>query len=195
MAVKSSPISIAPSSLASYRATSGSPGGQKGSPSWAKSFVRYIFQAGGHAPGQLVSGQMQLLQIGQNGPVSAGISPVNWLLLSRSHSRLARLPSSGGISPVNWLSLRDNNLRLARSPSSDGIFPVNWLLPRNRPWTRPFESFVTPYHSLVKCSLNQLVLFRPVRAVRGAVYLDQHGSILRRVRRRAAAAKHGGNAP
>ena len=67
-------------------------------------------------------------------PNSAGISPVNWLLVSRSHSRLVRLPNSADISPVNWLLLRSSRV------------------------TRPSLSVVTPSHTPMVALLSQLSL-------------------------------------
>ena len=63
-------------------------------------------------------------------PSSAGIAPVNWLLLRYSQDKLDRLPSSAGIAPVSWLLLRCSQDKLDRLPSSAGIAPVSWLLLR-----------------------------------------------------------------
>ena len=66
---------------------------------------------------------------------ATGMQPLNWLLPSRSDSRLVRLPSSAGIGPLNWLPPRNRNPRLARPPSSAGIGPLCFAPWTSAPWT------------------------------------------------------------
>ena len=101
-------------------------GRAEGQPKLGKVVVRYISQAGRHAPVSRFPDNDSTVRFVKR-PSSTGISPVNWLPSSRRCTRLVRLPNSDGIFPVNWLSLRDKDLRLTRLPNSDGISPVNWF--------------------------------------------------------------------
>ena len=98
-----------------------------------KVVVRYISQAGRHAPGQPVSRQRQHRQIRQPAQFRPVSPRSTGCLRGTSTSRLARSPSSVRYRAGQLDSPRGSVMSDWRgSPSSTGISPVNWLSPQGQ---------------------------------------------------------------
>ena len=89
-------------------------------------------------------------------PGEPGPHGQNWRLSGAELCIANRPDNLLGTHPINWFPARSIHARLARLPNSDSISPLNWFSLRFSLVTRPLLSVVTPIHSLIGASLDQL---------------------------------------